>query len=203
MTLSMNPIASSNAANNINSYSTSQNTSSGIDFSEILNLLLSSSMSSTSDSGSSSYLQTMLLALAPYLQNLESANMATSAPSGMPANGILTQGYSAAHQGLDIGIDIGTGVHSTMPGKVTYAGWNNEGYGNLVIVDNGTYQTYYGHLSSVNVGVGDTVSSGDVVGLSGSTGNSTGPHLHYEVRVDGKRVDPTSYAYGKISQYMV
>jgi len=115
-----------------------------------------------------------------------------SVPSGRPVGGGLTQKYHNRHFGLDFGIPVGTDVKSTMSGKVVYAGWNNQGYGNLVIVENGPYQTYYAHLSSIPVNVGDQVSQGQVIGLSGNTGNSTGPHLHYEIRRDGAPIDPTS-----------
>ncbi len=118
-------------------------------------------------------------------------------PHGEPAHGPLTQGYSSHHNGLDIGVVIGTPIHSTMAGKVVYAGWNTIGYGNLVIVQNGDYQTYYAHLSKIPVSVGQTVQAGDTIGLSGSTGNSTGPHLHYEIRYKGKNVDPTSLTLNK------
>ncbi len=80
-----------------------------------------------------------------------------------------------------------------MDGTITYAGWNDEGYGNLVVVENGPYKVYYGHLSQIPVEVGQTVSAGDVIGISGNTGNSTGPHLHYEVRINDERVDPASF----------
>ena len=76
---------------------------------------------------------------------------------------------------------------------MVYAGWNNQGYGNLVIVENGPYKTYYAHLSEIPVQVGQTVQAGQVIAYSGNTGNSTGPHLHYEVRVNGQRVDPSPY----------
>lgn len=114
-------------------------------------------------------------------------------PSGMPASGPITQGCHYGHVAIDIGVPIGTKIKSTMSGEVVYAGWNNEGYGNLVIVKNDKYTTYYGHLSKVPVNVGDQVEAGDVIGISGSTGNSTGPHLHYEVRVNGRAVDPSKY----------
>jgi len=116
-----------------------------------------------------------------------------SKPSGWPAKGPVTQGCHSTHVGIDIGVSIGTKIKSTMAGEVVYAGWNNEGYGNLVIVKNGKYSTYYAHLSKIPVNLGDQVEAGDVIGLSGSTGNSTGPHLHYEVRVDGSAVNPTKY----------
>jgi murein DD-endopeptidase MepM/ murein hydrolase activator NlpD len=118
----------------------------------------------------------------------------TSQPSGRPlAGGTLTQGYHTGHYALDFGTPVGTEVKATMDGKVVYAGWNNEGYGNLVIVENGPYRTYYAHLSEIPVTMGQSVSAGNTVGLSGNTGNSTGPHLHYEVRYQGNHIDPTSF----------
>jgi murein DD-endopeptidase MepM/ murein hydrolase activator NlpD len=120
-----------------------------------------------------------------------------AAPYGEPAHGPLTQGFTSSHNGLDIGVVVGTPIHSSMDGKVIYAGWSPIGYGNLVIVQNGDYQTYYAHLSKIPVTNGQTVQAGSVIGLSGSTGNSTGPHLHYEIRYKGKNLDPTSLTLNK------
>lgn len=117
-------------------------------------------------------------------------------PSGRPVGGVLTQNFHPGHNGLDFGIVVGTPVEATMDGKVVHAGWNNQGYGNLVIVDNGTYKTYYAHLSSIPVSVGDSVTAGTTIGLSGNTGNSTGPHLHYEIRQNNIPIDPTSATLG-------
>lgn len=119
-----------------------------------------------------------------------------SEPSGRPVGGVLTQDYHPGHNGLDFGIVVGTPVETTMDGKVAYAGWNNQGYGNLVIVENGDYKTYYAHLSSIPVSVGDTVTAGTTIGLSGNTGNSTGPHLHYEIRKNNVPIDPTAVTLG-------
>jgi murein DD-endopeptidase MepM/ murein hydrolase activator NlpD len=118
--------------------------------------------------------------------------LAATAPAGLPLAGRLrlTQGYHGGHQALDFGVPVGTPVHSTLSGKVVHAGWNDEGYGNLVIVANGPYRAYYAHLSEIPVSLGQFVQAGAVIGLSGNTGNSTGPHLHYEVRVNGQEVDP-------------
>jgi murein DD-endopeptidase MepM/ murein hydrolase activator NlpD len=124
------------------------------------------------------------------------AGASAAMPHGRPVGGVLTQGYHPGHTGLDLGVPIGTPVKTTMDGKVIYAGWNTQGYGNLVIVENGPYRTYYGHLSSVPVKLGEQVSAGSVIGLSGSTGNSTGPHLHYEIRRNLKTIDPTSVTLG-------
>lgn len=112
-------------------------------------------------------------------------------PWGRPVGGRLTQAYHTHHNGLDFGVPVGTPVRSTMDGRVVYAGWNDQGYGNLVIVENGPYRTYYAHLSSIPVSVGQQVAAGTIIGLSGNTGNSTGPHLHYEIRINHKAVDPT------------
>lgn len=117
-------------------------------------------------------------------------------PSGRPVEGILTQNFHPGHNGLDFGVVVGTPIKSTMDGKVTYAGWNDQGYGNLVIVENGPYRTYFGHLSSIPVAVGDSVSAGTTIGLSGNTGHSTGPHLHYEIRKNNIPIDPTSVTLG-------
>ena len=114
---------------------------------------------------------------------------------GLPVTGRLTQGYHDGHHGLDLAVPVGTPIRSTQAGHVVHAGWNDQGYGNLVILENGPYRTYYAHLDQVSVQVGDTIGSGAVVGLSGNTGNSTGPHLHYEVRVNGVAVDPSETAY--------
>lgn len=121
------------------------------------------------------------------------SSLSQSVPQGMPVAGAyVTQGSHTGHVALDFGMAVGTPVKTTMAGKVVYAGWNNEGYGNLVIVENGPYRTYYAHLSEIPVTVGQTVTRGSVIGLSGNTGNSTGPHLHYEIRKDMVQVNPSS-----------
>jgi len=116
-----------------------------------------------------------------------------SVPSGRPVGGVVTNTFHPGHNGIDFGVPIGTKVQATMGGKVIYAGWNDQGYGNLVIVENGPYRTFFAHLSQVPVKVGQEVAAGSVVGISGSTGNSTGPHVHYEVRKDLKVIDQTSF----------
>jgi len=127
---------------------------------------------------------------------LLSNGVARNEPSGRPVGGVLTQDFHPGHNGLDFGIPVGTEVKSTMDGNVVYAGWNNQGYGNLVIVEHGDYKTYYAHLSSIPVSVGDSVSAGATIGLSGNTGNSTGPHLHYEIRRNNVPIDPTAATLG-------
>jgi len=119
----------------------------------------------------------------------------TSQPFGRPVEGVITQNSHNGHVAIDIAVPTGTQVHSTMAGKVVYAGWNDQGYGNLVIVENGPYQTYYAHLSKVPVSVGQSVSAGSTIGLSGSTGNSTGPHVHYEVRLNKEQINPAPFMF--------
>lgn len=100
------------------------------------------------------------------------------------------------HEGQDIDAAWGTPVEAAASGKITIAGWQR-GYGNVVYVDHGSgLSTRYGHLSKINVAVGQTVGTGDVIGLVGSTGRSTGPHLHYEVRINNQPVDPKPYLPG-------
>jgi murein DD-endopeptidase MepM/ murein hydrolase activator NlpD len=118
------------------------------------------------------------------------------APSGRPVTGRLTQEFHRGHNGLDIAVPVGTPIQTTMDGQIVHAGWNNQGYGNLVIVEYGEYRTYYAHLSSIPVSVGETVKAGATIGLSGNTGNSTGPHLHYEIRRNKVPIDPTAATFG-------
>ncbi len=105
------------------------------------------------------------------------------------------------HEGIDLGVDVGTPVHATGDGVVSYAG-RDGGYGNAVVIDNGfSYSTLFGHLERLLVKVGQRVKRGQVIALSGDTGLSTGPHLHYEVRIDGVHVNPTGYFFAG-SQYL-
>ena len=102
------------------------------------------------------------------------------------------------HSGVDLGAGMGTPVKASNSGVVVYSGWYG-GYGKVVILDHGTYKgkptsTLYAHMSSYNVSKGAKVSKGQVIGKVGSTGYSTGPHLHFEVRINGSPVNPLSYA---------
>jgi murein DD-endopeptidase MepM/ murein hydrolase activator NlpD len=97
------------------------------------------------------------------------------------------------HQGVDFAADSGTPIHAVTGGTVVQAGDAGDGYGKLVRVKSGNTETYYGHQSSIAVSVGDEVAPGDVLGAVGSTGNSTGPHLHFEVRNNGSSVEPVAY----------
>lgn len=99
-------------------------------------------------------------------------------------------GVPSFHTGIDIAVPEGTPVRAAAAGTVTFAGWH-EGFGVLVVIDHGNgYESFYAHLSKLLVGAGQSVSAGDVIALSGNTGLSTGPHLHFEVRYLGTPVDP-------------
>ena len=120
-------------------------------------------------------------------------------PSIWPAAGYVSSPYGLRfdgtefHQGIDIAAEMGTPIVATADGVVTAAGWNG-GYGNMVDVDHGGgIVTRYGHASALAVTVGQQVRRGEVIAYVGSTGHSTGPHVHYEVRVDGQPVNPAGY----------
>jgi murein DD-endopeptidase MepM/ murein hydrolase activator NlpD len=99
----------------------------------------------------------------------------------------------AMHTGLDFRSDTGDPIRATANGTVTVAGWQG-GYGRMVEIDHGNgFSTRYGHMSAIEVSVGQAVKIGQVVGRVGSTGRSTGPHLHYETRIDGEAVDPQKF----------
>jgi murein DD-endopeptidase MepM/ murein hydrolase activator NlpD len=99
--------------------------------------------------------------------------------------------YWSGHLALDIGSALGEPISASDAGVIVFAGWSTGGYGNAVAIDHGNgYQTLYAHLSQVNVRCGQSVSQGQNIGLGGSTGNSTGPHLHFEIRYQGGFVNP-------------
>ncbi len=118
-------------------------------------------------------------------------------PDGLPATGWISRGFSATpgkkHTGVDLAIPEGTPVYSTAFGEVIFAGWD-ESYGKMVVVKNGdSLETVYGHTSELMVQVGDTIFAGQRIALSGNTGQSSAPHLHYEIRVNGKEINPIKY----------
>ena len=103
----------------------------------------------------------------------------------------LGMGTSSFHRGIDIAAPTGTPVVAARSGTVTYAGWSTQGYGNLVRIRHADdSETWYAHFSSVSVSVGQYVSQGSVIGRVGSTGLSTGPHLHFELHERGRAIDP-------------
>jgi murein DD-endopeptidase MepM/ murein hydrolase activator NlpD len=101
---------------------------------------------------------------------------------------------AAMHPGIDLAGSYGTPIYATADGIVLRAGWNNGGYGNLVEIDHGRgITTRYGHMSAILVHEGDHITRGEQIGRMGSTGRSTGNHLHYEVRIDGRAVNPIPF----------
>lgn len=121
--------------------------------------------------------------------------------ASVPVTGRISSRYgdtadrTGGHGGLDIAAPTGTPIYACGDGTVIQAG-SYGGYGNLVIIDHGNgVQTYYGHCSKILVSKGEEVSSGDNIALVGSTGDSTGPHLHLEIRIDGSRINPQLYFY--------
>jgi len=143
-----------------------------------------------------------------YLDNINNDidslnNIFYTYPIGKPTKGKVSSyfGYrkdpfhkrKALHTGIDFGTETGTPVIATADGVIKSAGWH-KGYGKFVVVHHkGGYKTLYGHLSKINVRKGQKVKSGELIGRVGSTGRSTGPHLHYEVYKDGKRINPKNY----------
>ena len=132
-----------------------------------------------------------------------------SIPSRMPVNGAaLTSGYGMRihpvlggrrqHKGIDLAEPVGSPVYATADGMVSRADWFSS-YGLFISLEHGgNIQTRYGHLSRLNVAAGQTVHKGDLIGYVGTTGRSTGPHLHYEVRIAGLAVNPVPYLQGGV-----
>ena len=127
-----------------------------------------------------------------------------STPLGLPHGGAISSRFgnrpnpftgqgSELHGGLDFKGNTGEPIQATASGRVSFAGTHN-GYGQMVeVTHKHGYRTVYAHLSRIDVKNGQTVQAGDVVGLLGSTGRSTGPHLHYEVQLRGERLDPETF----------
>lgn len=133
----------------------------------------------------------------------EQRDLYNSTPMGWPVRGRVTSEYGQRenpkyggrefHSGIDISASVGTSVKSTADGVVSFSGWS-QGNGNLVVVEHGLgFSTMYAHNSALRVVVGQKVKRGEVLAYVGSTGNTTGPHLHYEVWNNGKATNPHSY----------
>jgi murein DD-endopeptidase MepM/ murein hydrolase activator NlpD len=154
-------------------------------------------------SGFMAFMLDQPLAVSPYMAYATGGPGATAAvavpdawPYGSgrftwPVYGWLSQGYREDHRALDIAAPPGTFVTAADRGVVIRAGWNDQGYGNFVVIDhNIDYVTLYSHLAEVLVREGEVVGQGQIVGTVGSTGNSTGAHLHFEIRDFGRRTNP-------------
>lgn len=135
----------------------------------------------------------------------ELVSLVASTPSGWPVRGWITSDYGerispftgevgTMHQGIDIANKLGTPIASSADGIVLYAGWRSGGYGKMVQVSHGFgYTTLYAHCSRLKVSPGQRVRRGDVIGYVGSSGNATGPHCHYEIRLYGVPVSPRPF----------
>ncbi|MFN2459871.1 MAG: peptidoglycan DD-metalloendopeptidase family protein [Candidatus Velthaea sp.] len=138
-----------------------------------------------------------------HLASIERERLLAAIPSLNPVSGSIaslfgyrTSPYHEFHKGLDLAADYGTTVRASASGTVASAGWDG-GFGIKVDVDHGNgYHTWYCHLSRANVAPGERITKGQPIALSGSTGESTGPHLHYQVMRDGQPVDPAPYLNG-------
>jgi LysM repeat protein len=109
----------------------------------------------------------------------------------------FSQYFWYGHPGIDIALPEGTAVVAADTGTVTFAGWNIYGFGNLIVVNHGNgYETFYAHLSGINVVPGQIVYQGNVIGSTGNTGNSSGPHIHFEIRANGVQDNPCFYVGG-------
>jgi murein DD-endopeptidase MepM/ murein hydrolase activator NlpD len=145
-----------------------------------------------------------------HLQSLTRAKLLASIPSIDPVDGAAVVGcycYRTSpdvefHPGVDLAADYGSTVHASAAGTVAGAGWDG-GYGNKIDIDHGNgYHTWYAHLSHMDVSVGQRVYKGQAIARVGSTGFSTGPHLHYQVMLNGSPVDPTPYLNGVPSKVL-
>ena len=139
----------------------------------------------------------------PYVPRVIQYNASVSAPSNMqratgsfgwPMAGWISQGFWEGHRAIDIATSLGTPIVAADNGYVAAAQWSDVGYGRMVIVDHGNgFRTLYAHMQAYYVSVGQAVTKGQQLGICGSTGNSTGPHLHFEVILNGVRRNPFIY----------
>lgn len=167
----------------------------GIDLEMVDNLLIANPDSLFADSGGRGVLTGIPGDRVPFsVKELENLRV----PRGRPLYGWITRGFISGenkekHEGVDIAVKEGTPVVATATGEVVFVGWDKD-YGNLVIIDHGNgFRTVYGHNNKVVASKGEKVFKGDVIALSGNTGHSTAPHLHYGILKDGEPVDPSPY----------
>jgi murein DD-endopeptidase MepM/ murein hydrolase activator NlpD len=118
-----------------------------------------------------------------------------------PVVGVVSGGFEPDHQALDIAAPYGSTVYAADAGTITYSGWATDGYGYTVIVDHGNgRETWYNHLKGALLPAGTTVERGTPIGETGSTGHSTAPHVHFELRLNGQQVNPMDYLPGSTPQ---
>lgn len=132
-----------------------------------------------------------------------SFNVDLSSGFAMPVSGVISSGYgyridpftknTAMHNGIDIAAESGSKITASLSGRVVMAQKGDAAYGNYIILDHNGFQTLYGHCDSLKVKEGEVVKRGQTIALCGSSGRSTGPHLHFEIRVKDKIIDPTPF----------
>jgi murein DD-endopeptidase MepM/ murein hydrolase activator NlpD len=163
--------------------------------------LASLSAGERADAGEIDALQEVSAELAAKIQAAQGTSTVQRSPSAAgliwPVSAPVTSPFGwrwgRMHEGIDLGAAYGTPIAAAAAGTVIYAGWLG-GYGNLTVIDHGGgLATAYGHQSRIAVSLGEQVAQGQIIGYVGSTGHSTGPHLHFEVRVNGQPVDPLGY----------
>jgi len=136
-------------------------------------------------------------AVAPAIAVQITPNAGTVVASGQfvwPTQGVITQGFYWYHPGVDIANNAEPNILAADSGRIAAIGWDNTGYGNRIIIDHGNgLQTLYAHMSAFYVTLGQTVNRGDSIGRMGSTGHSTGPHLHFEIHQNGIHLNPLNY----------
>ena len=143
--------------------------------------------------------QTEKLASIPAIQPVSNRDLNRIA-SGFGYRIDPVYGTPKMHKGLDFAAPQGTPIYATGDGSVKMAGFDESGFGNHVIINNGYgYETLFGHMVRVKVHAGEKVKRGEIIGWVGSTGKSTGPHCHYEVHVNGREVDPVYFFYNDLS----
>lgn len=146
--------------------------------------------------------ETQLVKIVEEQEKIKSATLDDIYFSVKPVSGIITSRFGAnesirdhTHMGIDISAPNGTAIKAASDGVVTYSGWMG-GYGNLVIISHGNgITTYYGHCSKLYVSEGEQITAGDTIAAVGSTGYSTGNHLHFEIRKNGEQINPQKYLY--------
>jgi murein DD-endopeptidase MepM/ murein hydrolase activator NlpD len=139
-----------------------------------------------------------------HIATLARERMLAAIPSIRPVNGVVVAGFGYRtdpwpefHKGVDLAADYGSMVRAAGTGTVASAGWDAGGFGNLVDIDHGNgYHTWYAHLSRITVAAGQHVTKGQAIAFVGSSGESTGPHLHYQVMKDGLAIDPAPFLVG-------
>lgn len=133
--------------------------------------------------------------------NIPKPSLAPGFSIAWPVVGAVTYGFTPDHPALDVGAPYGATVYAADGGTITYAGWAEEGYGYTIVIDHGDgRQTWYNHLKGVLLAAGNFVTRGTPVGEVGSTGHSSGPHVHFELRIDGERVNPLGYLPSNLPQ---